>query len=267
VSFKENLKKKMLIDTLSRTVCRSIGSPGTSRKIDKEAMRGLLALSPFGLEKRRDLELFFRELAAGVGEILVLDNELPLYQGTSVEDVTLRRSPELKEMISIRNAIKILNDSDILMHKGRESVTYVRDRALELLDLRYDRKDMEEMADDGIRALAGADSAGVEELLGLFVEVLGYDPLPAEVTINDFVMFGARHGQGEAQERFGPLIMYNDKTNVLRLINQQIPLGDPVAKALIPGVALGDIAPDAEEYGVFHFLKEEALKRQSPTIH
>jgi hypothetical protein len=230
-------------------------------------MRRLLGLSPFGLEKRRDLELFFRELKAGVGEILVLDNELPLYQNTTLEDVTLRRSPELKEMISIRNAIKILNDSDILLHKGRESVTYVKDRALELLDLRYDRKDMEEMADDGIRALAGSDSAGVDETLELFVEVLGYEPLPAEVTANDFIMFGAPHEKGEAQKRFGPLIMYNDKTNVLRLINQQVPMDDPMAKDLILGVAMGDMKPEAEGYEVFHFLKEEALKRQSPTIH
>ena len=163
MSFKENLKKKLLINTLSRTVCRSIGSPGTSLKIDKEAMRRLMTLSSFRPEKRRDLELFFRELDPGTGQVLVLDNELPLYQDTTIEDVALRRSPEVKEMISIRNIIKILNDSDILMHKGRESVTYVQDHALELLDLRYDRKDMEDMADDGIRALAGADSEGIKE--------------------------------------------------------------------------------------------------------
>ena len=36
MSLKENLKKKILIDTLSRTVFRSIGPPGSSRKIDKE---------------------------------------------------------------------------------------------------------------------------------------------------------------------------------------------------------------------------------------
>ena len=267
MSFKENLKKKMLINRLSKTVCRSIGSPGTRRKVDKEAMRRLMTLSPFRPEKRRDLELFFRELDPGAGQVLVLDNELPLYKDTTIEDVALRRSPEVKEMISIRNIIKILNDSNILMHKGRESVTYVQDRALELLDLRYDRKDMEDMADDGIRALAGADSEGVEEILGLFVEVLGYETLPAELTVNDYIMFGSRHGQGTAQERFGPVIMYNDKTNVLRLINQQISIGDPIAKALIPNVAAGDMVPDAEEYGVFDFLKDEALARQNPTVH
>jgi hypothetical protein len=267
VSFKENLRKKILIDNLSSTVSRSIGAPGVRRKIDKKAMRRLLALSPYVLKRRRDLELFFRELDAGIGQILVLDNELPLYRDTSLDDVTLRRSPELKEMISIRNIIKILNDSDILMFKGRESVAYVRERALELLDLRYDRKDIEEIADDGIRALAGADSAAVEEILGLFVEILDYEPLPAEIAANDYVMFGASHGRSGANESFGPVIMYSDKTNVLRLINQQIPMDDPVAKDLIPSVALGHIEPDAEELRVFYFLKEEVLKRQGPTVH
>jgi hypothetical protein len=267
VSFKENLTKKLLIDKLSKTIARSLGSPALSRKIDKESMRSLLALSPFGAEKRRDLELFFRELDSGMGEILVLDNELPLYHNTSVDDVVLRRSPELKEMISIRNIIKILNDSDILMYKGRESVAYVQDRALELLDLRYDRKDIEEMADDGIRALAGADSTGVEDTLELFFEVLGYESLPAEVTANDYIMFGARHGERDIDERLGPIVMYNDKTNVLRLITQQISMNDPIAKDLIPSVALGEIEPDAEEFRVFHFLKEQVLQQQSPTVH
>lgn len=267
VSFKENLVKKILIDGLSKTVSGSIGSPGLPRKIDKEAMKQLLALSPFVLEKRRDLELYFREFNPGVGQILVLDNELPLYGETSLDDVMLRRSPELKEMISIRNVIKILNDSDILMSKGRESVTYIRDRALELLDLRYDRKDIEALANDGIEALVSADHAAVEDILALFVEILGYETLPAEITVNDFVMFGAHHGRSGQDERYGPVIMYNNKTNALRFIRHQIPLDDPVAKDRILSVALGQTEPDAEEMRAFHALTEEVLKRRSPTVH
>lgn len=267
MSFKENLKNKLLIAKLSALVSRSTGSPGTGRKVDKQAMRRLLELSPFVLEKHRDLELYARQLDEGPTQILVLDNELPLYANTSVEDVTLRRSPELKEMISIRNIIKILNDSDILLHKGRESVDYVRDRALELLDLRYDRKDIEDMANDGMRALAAEDPARVEETLGLFVELLGYKPLPAQAMANDYVMFGACQGPGSKEESFGPVVMYNDETNVLRLINQKIPMGDPGSKDTIPGVATGHIEPDAQEFEVFDFLKEEVLKKPGPTVH
>jgi hypothetical protein len=267
VSFKENLKNKMLIESLCKTVSRSIGSSGMPTKVNKEGMRRLLSLSPFVPEKRRDLELYFREFDEGVGEILVLDNELPLYGKTSLDDVTLRRSPELKEMISIRNIIKILNDSDILIHKRRESLYHVRDRALELLDLRYEQKDIEEMADEGIEAVVRADSDGVMEILELFFEVLGYEPAPVEVTVNDFVVFGARHGAGAQQETLGPVVMYNEKTNVLRLIKQSVPIDDPVARDLIPNVALGKIEPDAKEFAVFRFLKDEVLKRPPPTVH
>ena len=181
MSFKENLKKKILIDSLTRTASVSIGAPGRSRKVDKETIRRLLSLSPFVFEKRRDLDLYFRELEPNMGEVLVLDNELPLYQNTSLDDVTLRRSPELKEMVSIRNVIKILSDSDILMCKGRDALHYVQDRALELLDLRYDKRDIEEMADEGLEAFARVDSEAVLETLDLFVEILDYRPVPAEV--------------------------------------------------------------------------------------
>lgn len=267
MSFKENLKKKMAIDRLFQTVSQSVGPTGVSQKVDKDGMRHLLALSPFHPEKSRDLELYVRDQGEGAAQILVLDNELPLYDHTTIEDVTLRRSPELKEMVSIRNIIKILNDSDIRKCKGHDTVAYVRDTAIELLDLRYDRSDIEEIARDGVQALIGADSGGVEEALDLFVEILGYKPLPVQATANDYLMFGAGHQLGEKDERFGPVVMYNDRTNVLRLIRRKIPMGDPVARDMIAGVATGRMEPDAEGPEVFDFLTEACLKQQGPTVH
>jgi len=267
MSFKENLKTKMLIDRLTRTVSLSIGSPGNYRKVDKDTMRKLLDLSPFVFEKRRDLDLYFRELEPGKGEILVLDNELPLYGKTTLEDVTIRKSPELKEMVKIRYIIKILSDSDILMCKGREALHYVQDRALELLDLRYTEKDIEEMADDGIDAYARADPEAVMETLELFAEVLEYESVPAEVLVNDYVMYGARREEMGDRETFGPIVMYNEKTNILRLIKKSIWVDDPIARDIVPAVALGEEEPDAEAHKVFSVLKEEVLKKKSPTLH
>jgi len=267
MSFKENLKKKMLIDTLSRTVSQSIGSPERPLKVDKETMRRLLSLSPFVLEKRRDLELYFRQVEPGIGEILVLDNELPLYGKTTLDDVTLRKSPELKEMISIRNVIKILHQSDVIMSKGRDALRYVHDRALDLLDLRFEEKDIEEMVNDGIDALAREDSEAVMETLDLFVELLGYESVPAAVLVNDYVMFGSRHEAEDKREAFGPIIMYNDRTNILRLIEGTVHVDDPVEQEVIPRVALAEIEPDAEGYLVFQFLKEVVMKRERPVLH
>jgi hypothetical protein len=181
--------------------------------------------------------------------------------------VTLRKSPELKEMISIRNVIKILNDADILMYKGREALRYVQDRTLELLDLRYQERDIQEMADKGLEAFVRGDSEGVMEILDLFVEILGYASVPAEVLVNDYVMFGACHKDENGRQTFGPVVMYNDRRNIIRLIKAKVPMGDPVQRAVIPGVALGEMRPDEEDYGVFQFLKEEVLKKSQPTVH
>jgi hypothetical protein len=267
MSLKENLKKKILIDALTRAVLLSIGPSGGPRKIDKENMRKLLSFTPFMLEKRRDLELYFRELEGGKGEVLSLDNELPLYGNTSLEDVTVRRSPELKEMVKIRNIIKILNVKDILMCSGRDAVQYVQDRALELVDLTFDEKDVDEMAEEGADALVRADSDGVMEILELFIELLGYKSVPAEVMVNDYVMFGSQQETAGGKEAFGPIIMYNDRTNILRLIKETISTDDPLGNVKIPGVALGELEPDAEGYEVFLFLKREALRLKRPTLH
>ena len=267
MSLKENLKKKILIDGLAKVVSRSIGPPGGPRKIDKESMRKLLSFAPYVLEERRDLELYFRELEPGMGEVLSLDNELPLYGKTSIEDVTVRRSPELKEMVNLKNVIKILNVKDILVCNGREAVEYVKDRALELLDLSFDEKDVDEMAREGVDALVGADSDGVTEILELFVELLDYRSVPAAVLVNDYVMFGSQKKTVGGTATFGPIIMYNDRTNILRLITEPVSVEDPLANVKIPGVALGEMEPDAEGYEVFEFLKAEALKLERPTLH
>jgi hypothetical protein len=267
MSLRENLKKKILIDEVARAVSQSIGPSGGPRKIDKEAMRKLLSFTPFVLEKRRDLELYFRESGPGIGQVLSLDNELPLYDKTSLEDVAMRRSPELSEMVRIKKIIKILNVKDILVCKGRDAVQYVHDLALGLLDLSFSEKDVDEMAQEGIEALVGANSEGVMETLELFVELLGYKPVPAEVLVNDYVMFGSEREAEATKKVFGPIIMYNDRTNVLRLIREPILVDDPLTNIKIPGVALGEIGPDAEGYEVFEFLKDAALKLERPTLH
>ena len=267
MSLMENLRKKILIDSLAETVSHSIGPPGGPRKIDKESMRKLLSFTPFVPEKQRDLELYFRELEPGLGEVICLDNELPLYQNTSLEDVGLRRSPELKEMISVRNVIKILNVKDILLCNRKDTVNYVQNLAVGLLDLSFDEKDVDEMAEEGTAALVKADPDGVMEILDLFVELLGYRAVPAAVLVNDYVMFGCHHDLGGGREAFGPIIMYNDTTNILRLIKDPISVDDPVASVKISGVALGEVEPDAEAYQVFRYLKDAALRREPRTVH
>lgn len=267
MSFKENLKKKMQIEHLAKIIAVSTGSPGVPRKIEKEKMRELLSMSPYALEQRRDLELYHRNIDEDLEEVLVLDNELPLYGNTTLDDITLRKSPELKEMISIRNVIKILNDSDIIIGKGREALEYVRDRCLESLDLRYGKQDILDMADEGLEAFARTDSEGVFEMLELFFDILGYSPLPAEVMVNDYIMYGRLYEDVGNGKVFGPVVMYNEKTNALKLIAHRLDIRDPGAQELIPSVALGKMDADKEGGHVFPFLAKLVLSQKGPTIH
>ena len=112
MAFKENLLSKIRIDQLAGQVRASIGPEGSEAKLDKNAMRQLLAMSPYVHRRERDLDLYVEDTAAAVKKILVLDNELPIYR-TTIEDVAMRKSPEVGEMVKIRNIVKILRDSDV----------------------------------------------------------------------------------------------------------------------------------------------------------
>ena len=80
-------------------------------------------------------------------------------------------------------------------------------------------------------------------------------------------MFGSRHEAEDGKEAFGPIIMYNDRTNILRLIEGTVHVDDPVEQEVIPRVALGEVEPDAERDRVFRFLKEAVMKKERPVLH
>ena len=125
MSFKDELLKKLRINQLSRKVLVSIGSTESGLKIDKDAMRSLLEMGPYQYQKERDLDLYIQKGDGERSRILVLDNELPIYE-TTVEDVLIRKSPYTKEMLSIRNIFKILNDSDVKLSRKEASLESVQ---------------------------------------------------------------------------------------------------------------------------------------------
>jgi hypothetical protein len=87
----------------------------------------------------RNLDLYVRPLEGETMEVAVLDNELPIYH-TTVDDVTLRKSPYWQQIFSIRNVRKIMNDRDVIPSKGKESLKRLHASALALLDLAHTRK-------------------------------------------------------------------------------------------------------------------------------
>lgn len=260
MSLKENLLKKIQINALAKKVISSFGPPDSGMKIDKEAMRNLLEMSPYEPQKKRDLELY---VTSGDGEkkkILVLDNELPIYL-TTIEDVALRKSPYIKEMVSIRNMIKILKDSDVKISIKGESVKSVQKECLDLLDLSYSNADIEKIARDGAASLDSGYAAGVNESLILFAELLGYQPPPKAFGIRHHEIHGALLDKEVGEIMYGPIVLHSLIDNTLKLISAPISSFDKKKMEFYRQVAQGNEKADAEGAGVFEYLKNAMLNR------
>jgi hypothetical protein len=253
MSFKENLQKKMEIDRLAATVKRSMGPVGSTKKIDKPAMRALLRMTPFQETHERDLEMYVRESTEGPPTILVLDNELPIYR-TTIGDVCVRRSPTIKEMISIRNAVKILNDAAVVESKRDASLTTIHRLTISLLDLSYASADIDAIAEEATRALEGNVPKGVTEALSLLAELLHFSEAPKAFRVRDFMVTGRLETDTSGAQRFGPIVIYGDQENTLKLITAAIGSREKEGIERLQAVALGDAEPDKDGAAVFAHL-------------
>ncbi len=259
--FKENLLKKIQIDTLAGKVISSWGAPGSGKRIDKDAMRDLLEMSQYAYQKRRDLDLYVTQGEGEKQKILVLDNELPIYM-TTVEDVVIRKSPYVKEMISIRNVIKILKDSDVKISIKGESVNTVQKECIDQLDLSYDAADIEDITKDGVSSLENKYSEGVSESLALLAELLGYRPPPKAFRIRHCEVFGTV-AEGRAGEiKYGPSVIFSRIDNSLMMIEEQISSYDKEKVNYFREVAAGNQKVDIEGPDVFRYLKQAVMQTE-----
>jgi hypothetical protein len=259
MSFKENLLQKIKINKTAMQVIASIGPPDSDRKVDKEIMRRLLKMSSYTHRKERDLDLYIQDVDADKTGILVLDNDLAIYN-TFIEDVALRKSPTVKEMISIRNIIKILNDTDVVVSKKEESVKTIQKECIDMLDLSFDESDLDEIVKDGSASLDREYADGVIESLDLFGEILGYSPPPKAFKIGHHNIIGALTKNESGEIIFGPMVIYSIIHNTLKLIDQQVSSFDKEKIEFVHHVALGKEKADAEGSDVFQYLKKMSAK-------
>jgi len=241
-------------------VLSSIGPPDSERKTDKATMRSLLEMSPYTLHKKRDLDLYIKSDPEKKGKILVLDNELAIYN-TSADDVALRKSPTIKEMVSIRNAIKILSDSDVVVSKREESVNTIRKECIDLIDLSYNKSDIEEIEKEGSASLENGYSDGVIESLSLFAELLGFSPPSKVFKMRHCEIIGRLTKKENGEMVFGPAVIYNLAYNALKLIEKKISSFDKEEMEYFKQVANENHKPSKEGADVFQYLKEAVFKK------
>jgi hypothetical protein len=241
-------------------VRRSLNSP---ERIDRAAMVNLLEMGDYQHRKERDLDLY---LPPGGGSdpavILVLDNELKLYR-TTIDDVVLRKSPTIKEMVSIRNARKILNDTDVVVTRREESVQRLQADLINALDLSYTREDIEAMAKDGQESLENKYVEGVLEMMTLFSELLGLQEVPRMLQLPHHHAWGAVVKQAGVEIRMNPLVLFSLMHLTLKMIKQTVSTIDKPSLAQYQQIGRGEAKADVEGPKVWSELKEMVLKRKT----
>ena len=259
MSLKENLTAKIKIEKLFHSLVSTIKEPPGKWWLDKVLAQELLDMTDFEHESVRDLNLYVRPLEGRIMEVAVLDNELPIYH-TTVADAALHKSPHWKEMFSIRNVRRIMNDQDVIASKGKESLKRIRDVALALRDLTYTRADLALLLEDARRGLEQKSLALIQETLDLFLELLDFQPLSLDVLEPGFRTFARPKRNSGVVPAFEHLILFDEENLALSLKKGTFsPQNDSdLARAL--QYARGEEPPDLRGMDVFEFLAGLALE-------
>ena len=261
MSFKENMLNKLKIDDLAHKVIASIAPVESGSKVDKDAMRSLLEISPDQHQKVRDLDLYVAGIDQAQKKIFVLDTELPIYQ-TTIDDVVMRKSPLIKEMVKIRNIVKILKDSDVKLSRKDESVSAIQKECIDQLDLSFNESDIDEIAADGQAALERDYPDGVIECLELFSELLNYQSAPKAFQVGRCKITGNLTPKAGGEVLYGPMVIYSLIHGTLKLIEKQISSFDKTQIELLQQVAAGKQKAAVDGPEVFEYLKKAVLKEK-----
>jgi len=262
MSFKDNLLKKIEIDRLTQTIAGDIGTVESGKRIDKADLEKLMAYFPWNRRQERDLELYLEPDGQGKRRILVLDNDLPIYH-TTVEDVVLRKSPTVKEMVSIRNAVKILSDKDVVVSRKADSLKTIQDICIGELDLHFSDADIDEIARDGSASLENGYADGIRESLMLFAELLGFPPAPPAFSLKHHDIYGKVDPKPNGETTFGPLVMYSLVHDSLTCLDNVLSSRDKGRFDLLKAVASGDAEAAAAGAAVFDLMKSKVLAQRS----
>lgn len=258
MSFKANLLEKIAIDRLSEDIAAAIGSVDSGKRIARSQLEQLMTHFPWTHRQERDLDLYLEDSKAARGRILVLDNDLTIYN-TTVDDVLLRKSPTVKEMVSIKNAIKILNDADVIESKKARSLETIRQICIDRLDLHFGAAEIGQLADEGIAALEVGDGRTVAETLMLFAELLDLKPAPRAFALAHHDIYGKVDDAPAGEIAFGPLVMYSHVQDTLVCLETVLRSRDKARFERLKAAAAGDAEAAASGPAVFALMKSKVL--------
>ncbi len=263
MGFKENLLQKMKIDMLTGQVQQTIGvTPEGPQRLDRDAMRELLVMAGYTHQSERNLDFYFMD---GSKQILVLDNELKIYRA-DVADVAMRKNPTVKEMVSIRNAIKILSDKDVVVSRKDETLQRIRNELLARLDLTYTPGDIEALALEGRTALRNDSTEGLIEILTLFTELLDYRKAPKVFAAAHHHVWGKVKEPHPGDIVMEPILLFGLLHNRLGLVRGPVSSLNRDAMEHYLNILKGNARADLEGETVLTFLEQEVLTRNPKVI-
>ncbi len=260
MSFKENLKAKIKLDRLLKKLVSTIREPPGRWWLDKVLAQDLLDMTDFEHKKVSNLHLYVRPLKGEIMEVVVFDNELPIYH-TTVADVALRKSPYWQEMFSIRNIKKIMNHHDVLVSEGKESLKRLHANALLKLDLTYTRDDLELLLDDARSGLERKSIKEIQESFALFFELLDFEPMSLGVPEQDLQAFARPKLNGGDVPSFEHLLLFNEKDLSLGLKKGAFSPESDSDLAWVMQYVRGREPADLQGIDVFEFLGYLALEK------
>jgi hypothetical protein len=252
MALREHFRIKRQLDMLAREIGGRLDLPVGQRKLNKEALRRLLAMTTFEPASERDLELYVRPLEGETKEVVVIDNDLPIYHST-VQDVGLRKTPSVKEMISIRNIRKILDDKDVVVSRGMMSLRRIYGQAYSALDFSYTDEEIASMVQEGSRGLRENSLDRAQENLEVFLEILGYREMDMGIWEHPVVAYAVPTDAAAASGTYRDLILFDREELTMMLIRGEFsPQLDSDLDRLLD--ILRRNAIDAEGGDVFGFL-------------
>ena len=260
MSFKDNLKGKIKLDRLLQKLVSTIREPPGKRWLDKVLTQELLDMTDLKHEKVSYLHLYIRPLEGEIMEVLVFDNELPIYH-TTVADVALRKSPHWKQMFSIRNIKKIMNDQDVIISKGKESLKRLHANAMALLDLTYTRDDLTLLLEDASQGLDQKSIGQIQDSFDLFFELLDFQPVSFGVPEQDLQIFAGPKFNDGAVPAFEHLILFDEETLSLGLKKGAFSPQSDSDLTWVISYARSEEPADLKGIDVFKFLVQLALDK------
>ena len=154
-----------------------------------------------------------------------------------------------------------MNDQDVIISKGKESLKRLHANAMALLDLTYSRDDLTLMLKDARQGLDLKSIAHIQESFGLFFELLHFQPLSLGGPEQDLQVFAGPKPNGGAVPAFEHLILFDEETLSVGMKKGAFLPQSDADLAWVINYARGEEPADLKGIDVFKFLVELALDK------